>query len=347
MCTSSQIIECLKFGHLLTFGFAASWWVGFTKLILVPLLELELPSSILIVGSLDTLRVFILFFAAVVILVTFLLSGVISLGHLDVNVEHLTSKQGFDDEPTLDLPPDEEFRPLDRHLSLFISTLDACLVTQLFLRLILNSDKKPLWLNDWVDSSMCFCSCCWLLWDVMVLFVLLLEALFPFEHECSCCRLLWDVMVLDVLLLEALFPIENDLLAGFPQVNTGLEQLSMAFPVRLLSQTKLDFDLEFPFEFIKPDLGFISSLDPESTQEDFSLKTLTGCGFFNKNSWFSALHFLLLYFLPLDLETDGGSFGEVDPCKSTSEVNITSPQPENADFNWREEHWWNLKINSI
>ncbi len=74
------------------------------------------------------------------------------------------------------------------------------------------------------------------------------------------------------------------LLAGFPQANTGLEQLSMAFPVRLLSETKLDLDLEFPFEFITPDLGFISSPDPEATQEDFPLKTLTGCCFFNNNS---------------------------------------------------------------
>lgn len=73
-------------------------------------------------------------------------------------------------------------------------------------------------------------------------------------------------MVLLVLLSQVLFPIELNVLAGSPQVDTGLEQLGMEFPVRLLSQTKPDLDLEVPFKFIKPDLGFIFSPHCGSTK---------------------------------------------------------------------------------
>lgn len=123
-------------------------------------------------------------------------------------------------------------------------------------------------------------------------------------------------MVLVVLLSSALFVIELRVHVGSSQEDIGLEQLVMGFPKKLLLQTELDLELDVPFKFIKLDLGFISSLDPEFPQEDVPLRTFSGFRLSNEKSWLSPIHFLFTKSLPLDLETEEGSFGEDGPFKS-------------------------------
>lgn len=54
-------------------------------------------------------------------------------------------------------------------------------------------------------------------------------------------------------------------------MDISFEQLGMAFSVRLLSQTKPNFDLKVSFELIKLDLSFIFSPHHGSTKYDKEL----------------------------------------------------------------------------
>ena len=73
---------------------------------------------------------------------TFVLSGVVSVFCDAGNVVFLASYPGCEEEPALDFP-DEDLCPSDC-LPRTISTLYACLVEQLFLRLTLRAEMSPL-----------------------------------------------------------------------------------------------------------------------------------------------------------------------------------------------------------
>lgn len=100
-------------------------------------------------------------------------------------------------------------------------------------------------------------------------------------------------MVLAVLLSSSLFAVELRVLVESPQEDIGLEQLGLPFPIELLLQTQLVFVRQVPFKCVKLCLDFMLSPDPEFTQEDVPLRTLTGCLLSIGKTWLSSLHFLL------------------------------------------------------
>lgn len=178
-----------------------------------------------------------------------------------------------------------DFRPSDC-LGLLTNSLNACLVTQLFLRLTLRVDKKSLVRpNTWLFISVHFRGCSSVSPDVTVHVELLISNEFLWccstsSYVTVLLELLvtedfwWQSLSSDVVVLKLLSPLSA---ATESRLGIGREQGGLEFRDKLLWPTETEFEAPQCFTLVWLVWSFIALVNPEFTLEDLLFKLLIGC----------------------------------------------------------------------